>query len=95
MAGHIASALTRARAIEETRQRNAELTLVNEIGQALGSQLEFEAIIELVGERIRALFEPESMFIARYDAANGTISFPYEIEEGQRTSTGTFELGPV
>ncbi len=52
---HIATALTRARAIEETRQRNAELTLVNEIGQALGSQLEFEAIIELVGERIRAL----------------------------------------
>ena len=28
---HIASALTRARAIEETRQRNAELALVNEI----------------------------------------------------------------
>ena len=94
MAGHIASALTRARAIEETRQRNAELTLVNEIGQALGSQLEFEAIVELVGERIRAMFEPESMFIARYDEANGTVSFPYEIEEGQRTSTGTFELGP-
>jgi signal transduction histidine kinase/DNA-binding response OmpR family regulator/putative methionine-R-sulfoxide reductase with GAF domain len=94
VAGHIASALTRARAIEETRQRNAELTLVNEIGQALGSQLEFEAIIELVGERIRGLFEPESMFIARYDETTGTISFPYEIEEGQRTSTETIELGP-
>ena len=33
---HIGSALSRARAIEETRQRNAELALVNEIGLALG-----------------------------------------------------------
>jgi signal transduction histidine kinase/DNA-binding response OmpR family regulator/putative methionine-R-sulfoxide reductase with GAF domain len=90
---HIATALTRARAIEETRQRNAELTLVNDIGQALGSQLEFEAIIELVGERIRAMFEPESMFIARFDAATEQITFPYEVELGERTSTGEMTLG--
>src|SRR5262245_50858638 len=32
---HIGSALSRARAIEETRERNAELTLINEIGEAL------------------------------------------------------------
>ena len=50
---HVASALTRARAIEETRQRNAELAVINEIGDALASQLDFESIIELVGERIR------------------------------------------
>jgi signal transduction histidine kinase/DNA-binding response OmpR family regulator/putative methionine-R-sulfoxide reductase with GAF domain len=90
---HIATALTRARAMEETRQRNAELTLVNEIGQALGSQLEFSAIVELVGERIRAMFEPESMFIARFDAATGQITFPYEIEVGERTSTAAITLG--
>ena len=42
VAQHIASALERTRAIDETRQRNAELALVNEIGQALASQLEFE-----------------------------------------------------
>ena len=54
---HIAAALARARAIEETRQRNAELTLVNEIGQALAAQLEFDAIIDIVGERIRAIFD--------------------------------------
>ncbi|HYH93829.1 MAG TPA: GAF domain-containing protein, partial [Candidatus Saccharimonadales bacterium] len=46
---HIGSALSRARAIEETRQRNAELALINEIGEALAQQLEFGAIIDLVG----------------------------------------------
>ena len=53
---HIGSALSRARAIEETRQRNAELALINEIGSALAKQLDFAAIIELVGERVRAIF---------------------------------------
>ena len=54
---HIASALTRARAIEETRERNAELSVINEIGEALARQLDFGAIIELVGERVRTIFE--------------------------------------
>src|SRR5207237_9570576 len=45
---HVASALTRARAIEETRQRNADLAIVNEIRPALAKQLDYEAIIELV-----------------------------------------------
>ena len=53
VAQHIASALERTRAIDETRQRNAELALVNEVGQALAEQLEFKAIVELVGERFR------------------------------------------
>jgi signal transduction histidine kinase/DNA-binding response OmpR family regulator/putative methionine-R-sulfoxide reductase with GAF domain len=81
---HIATALTRARAIEETRQRNAELALINEIGEALSQQLEFEAIIELVGERVRAIFDAESMFIATYDEQTAMLRFPYDIDHGER-----------
>ena len=83
VAQHIATALTRARAIEETRQRNEELALVNEIGAALAKQLEFGAIIDLVGERIRQLFETDSIFIGLFDEESQTISFPYSIEENQ------------
>ncbi|HEX5015900.1 MAG TPA: GAF domain-containing protein [Candidatus Limnocylindrales bacterium] len=90
---HIGSALTRVRAIEETRQRNAELALVNEIGRALAEQLDFDAIIELVGERVRQLFEANSIFIALHDPATNLISWPYDIDEGERFSRGTFELG--
>ena len=50
---HIATALSRARAIEETRQRNAELAVINEIGTALAKQLDFDAILDLVGNRSR------------------------------------------
>ena len=91
---HIATALSRARAIEETRQRNAELALVNEIGQALAEQLEFGAIIELVGDRVRSIFDVHSLFIALYDPATNLISWPYDIDEGARFHRDPRELGP-
>jgi len=56
VAQHIATALSRARAIEETRQRNAELAIVNEVGQALASELEMDALIQLTGEQVRQTF---------------------------------------
>jgi GAF domain-containing protein/CheY-like chemotaxis protein len=91
---HIGSALSRARAIEETRQRNAELALINEIGEALAQQLEFAAIIDLVGERVRAIFHAASMFIALHDPATDTMSFPYDMDEGERFERGVFPVGP-
>jgi GAF domain-containing protein/DNA-binding response OmpR family regulator len=91
---HIGAALTRVRAIEETRQRNAELALVNEIGRALAEQLDFHAIIELVGERVRRLFAARSIFIALYDPATNLIAWPYDIDEGERFHRDPRELGP-
>ncbi len=91
---HVASALTRARAIEETRQRNEELGLVNEIGLALARQLDFGAIITLVGDRIRAIFQVETGGIALFDAASNTIAQPYFIDQGQRLSSASMPLGP-
>jgi GAF domain-containing protein/CheY-like chemotaxis protein len=90
---HIGAALTRVRAIEETRQRNAELALINEIGRALAEQLEFDAIIGLVGERISSMFTARSMYVALYDAETRRISFPFELNEGKRVQSEPFELG--
>jgi GAF domain-containing protein/CheY-like chemotaxis protein len=93
VAQHVGSALVRARAIEETRQRNAELAIVNEIGAALAQQLDFQAVVELVGERVRQIFEASSLFIALHDQANDEIRFPYEITEGERFHTEPMKLG--
>ena len=41
------------RLLTETDARAAELAIINEIGQALAKQLNFRAVIDLVGERIR------------------------------------------
>jgi GAF domain-containing protein len=91
---HVASALTRARAIEETRQRNAELAIVNEIGSALARQLDYQAIIELVGERVSHMFESGDMFVASYNEQSKLVTFEYEIAEGERFYSEQMPLGP-
>ena len=78
------------RLLAETDQRAAELALINEIGSALAKQLDFAAIIELVGERVRAIFDARSIFIAIYDEATNTITWPYDIDEGERFERGTY-----
>jgi GAF domain-containing protein len=81
---HIAVALERAHAAAEIRQRNAELAIVNEVSQALGRQLDLEAITELVGERIHAVFPGFDMYVALVDRDAGLIRFPYEIADDKR-----------
>ncbi|MEO6345163.1 MAG: GAF domain-containing protein [Candidatus Limnocylindria bacterium] len=91
---HVAQALTRARAIDETRQRNEELALVNEIGSALASKLDFDAIIDLVGERIRGIFRSDSLGISLFDPDTQLLTFPYSIDHGDRLHSESWKLGP-
>ena len=93
VAQHLAIALERVRARTELRRRNDELTLVNEIGQALASQRDFGAIVDLVGERIRRIFAAPYMYIALYDAATDMISFPYNIDDGERVDFEPIKRG--
>ena len=56
LAGSLSVALENARLFEETRQRNAELAVVNTVGQALADQLELDALIERLGDQLRDVF---------------------------------------
>src|SRR5712671_743506 len=91
---HIATALSRARAIEETRQRNAELAVINEIGTALAEQLDFNAILDLVGDRIRSIFEVATGTISLYDEQTQMIRAPYQIDTTGRHDPAGWRLGP-
>jgi GAF domain-containing protein/DNA-binding response OmpR family regulator len=82
------------RLLAETDQSNAELALVNEVGQALAKQLEFDAIVELVGERVREIFDAESIAIVLYDAESGTLTAPYSIDAGVRLVQEPWQYGP-
>ena len=53
LAASLSVALENARLIHETRQRVTELATVNEIGQALASQLDLDRMYELVGDLMR------------------------------------------
>jgi GAF domain-containing protein/CheY-like chemotaxis protein len=92
VARHVGDALSRARALEETRQRNAELALVNEVGAALASQLDFQAIIELIGRRVQSIFDVQTGGVFLYDEASGTVSYPYILDNGQRIAADPMPL---
>ena len=77
VAQHIAAALERVRLQTETRERAAELAIINSVGQALTSQLEPNAVIDLVGDKLRELFDTQFAFIALYDRQTNLIHFPY------------------
>ena len=81
------------RLLAETEQRNAELAVVNEIGAALVEQLDFQAIIELVGERLAAIFNSRDMYIALYDRVRNQITFPYELDDGGDFMASRFPSG--
>ena len=85
-------ALSRARAIEETRQRNAELALINSVQEALAGELELQAIYDAVGDRIRDVFDAQVVDIGIYDETSGLVRFPYTIERGKHFPDEPIEL---
>ena len=80
--------------LAETNERAAELGVINEIGSALARQLEFQAIVDLVGERVGSIFDSRSVFIALHDPDRDTLTFPYDQDEGQPFHRGEIKVGP-
>ena len=73
---HIATALERTRLINETRQRSAELALVNDVQRGLAERLEMQAMYDLVGDRIQEIFDAQVVDIGIVDPRLGTAPFP-------------------
>ena len=72
------------RLLKETEQRNAELAVINSIQQGLASKLELQAVIDLVGEKLREVFEADVAVIALLDVARDVVSYPYLMDHGER-----------
>ncbi|NBC02727.1 MAG: GAF domain-containing protein, partial [Bacteroidetes bacterium] len=66
------------RLLAETEQRATELQTVNRISQALVSQLEFDALINLVGELMKETFKADIVYVALHDRETDMIHFPFE-----------------
>jgi PAS domain S-box-containing protein len=81
---HVATALSRVRAIEETRQRNAELAIINSVQEGLAKQLDFQEIVDLVGDKVREIFAADTVSVVIYDAERDWASNVYYVDRGQR-----------
>ncbi|HJW83804.1 MAG TPA: GAF domain-containing protein, partial [Anaerolineae bacterium] len=74
-------------------QRNAELAVINSVQQGLAAQLNFQAIIDLVGDKIRDVFDAQVVLIGRHDPQRSQIEFPYFVERGERLVMPAVPLG--
>jgi len=66
-------------------QRVEELAVINSVQEGLVRELDIQAIYDLVGNRIRDVFNSQVVMIATFDHAAGTEHFQYLIEKGQRS----------
>ena len=86
VAQHISTALVRARAIEEIRQQNTELEVINRVHEGLASSLDIQSIYTLVGDKIREIFAADTTFIAYRDEEKNQLLAAYYADRNLRRS---------
>jgi GAF domain-containing protein/CheY-like chemotaxis protein len=72
------------RLLKETQQRAAELAVINSIQQGVAAELDFQAIIDLAGDKLREVLHAGEIGIRWWDEANGLVHYPYQYERGVR-----------
>ncbi len=65
----------------EVQVQAEELTTVNQISQALASQLNLDDLIKLVGDEMRQVFKANIVYLAMLDKKTNLINFPYQYGE--------------
>ena len=70
--------------LKQTEQRTAELGVINSVQEGLARELDMKAIYDLVGNKIRDVFDAQGVIIATFDHETGTERFNYLLEKGER-----------
>jgi len=83
--GHqIGMAVENSYLIQQTSRRSEELHALNEIGRALSSTLEPDALFGRIYSEIRRLLDVESLFIAFHDPKTQEVRFEVTLVDGER-----------
>lgn len=82
------------RLLNETEQRNVELSILNTIQEGLVMEMDFEAIIKLVGDKFREALGFQDLGIRIYDKEKNILHFPYEYEHGEKLTIESMEPTP-
>jgi signal transduction histidine kinase/CheY-like chemotaxis protein len=84
------------RLLKETEQRNAELAVINSIQRGVSGSLDFQGIVDLVGDKLREVFHTDNIGIRWRDASTqpDTVHYLYEVEHGARLHPASHLLNP-
>jgi signal transduction histidine kinase/DNA-binding response OmpR family regulator len=84
VAASLSVALQNARSFEAERQRAAELAVINSVQSGIAGSLDFQAIVDLVGDKVHEIFDAQAVGIAGIDTERQVLLPWYLIERGQR-----------
>ena len=81
--GHqIGMAVENSYLVQQTSRRSEELHALNEIGRALSSTLDPEAVFEIILSELKRLFEFNHFFISLHDPVHDEIRFEIQVRDG-------------
>ena len=72
------------RLLNESEQRATELAIINNVQSALTKILDFQSIVDLVGDKLREVFNTPDLLIGWYEPQANLIHYVYLCEHGQR-----------
>jgi signal transduction histidine kinase len=75
------------REVPELFQREAELGIINSVQTALAARLQLQDICDIVGEKIKLIFDAQVVMIALLDNTGAQLDIPYWIERDERLPT--------
>lgn len=87
LANAMSVALQNAQSFKAEQERVAELQIINSVQQGLAAELDFQAIVDLVGDKLRETFDLQSVTIGTYDRQTNLLHFPYVVGRDQRRLT--------
>ncbi len=82
-ASQVVIAIENARLYAGRQRRIAELATLNQIGQALSSTLELDALLEMIYRQVNQVMDARNLYIALYDEEKDEVSFPLYYDLGE------------
>jgi len=79
--------------IQQSSRRSEELHVLNELGRALSSTLDIDALLDRIYVGMRRVLDVGSFFIAFYDQKRSEVRFEIEVNEADRRPKRTRPAG--
>jgi NtrC-family two-component system sensor histidine kinase KinB len=76
-----------ASARQRLERRIMELGSLQAVGNALSSSLDLQTILSAIYTQVLSLMPAENFYIALYDPQTGEISYPFEVENGEKVKS--------
>jgi len=83
LAGTMGTALENARLFVEAKQRNAELAIINSVGEAMSQNFDVETVIKIVGDKVQQNFQADMVAIGLINEEENNVEMPYSYALGR------------